>query len=60
MTEQEFGETVASPQQIGADVFTTPQEIACGFFVLGRNMNGGQGTGAKEHRQLTGIRGDRF
>ena len=42
-------------QQIGANVFATPQEIAGGFFLLGRNVNRGQRAGAIEDRELAGI-----
>ena len=42
-------------QQIGADVFATAQEIARGFFLLGRNVNRGEGAGAIEDGELAGI-----
>ena len=41
------------PQQIGANVFPTPQQIPGGFFLLGRNVNRRQGAGAIENRQLS-------
>jgi hypothetical protein len=42
-------------QQIGPDVFTTPQQVAHGFFLLGRGMNAREATGATEDCQLRGI-----
>ena len=51
---------MAGAQQIGANVFATAQQIARGFFLLRRNVNGRQGAGAIEHRQLAGVAPIRF
>ena len=45
----------AGAQQVRANVFAAAQEIARRFFLLGRNVNGGQRTGAMEHRELAGV-----
>jgi hypothetical protein len=42
-------------QKIGANVFATPQQIACGFFLLGWDVNDRQCLGAIENGQLRGI-----
>jgi hypothetical protein len=42
-------------QEIGADIFPTPEKIALGFFLVGWNVNGGQGAAAIEDRELAGI-----
>ena len=42
-------------QQIGADVFAAPQQIAGRFFLLGRNVNRRQRPGPIQHRELRGI-----
>jgi hypothetical protein len=55
VAEQEFRESMAGAQQIGANVFATPQKIAGGFFLLGGNVNRGQRAGAEEDRQVSGI-----
>jgi hypothetical protein len=55
VTQQEFGQAVARAQQIGADVFATPQQIARGFFLLGGNVNRRQGAGTVENRELPRI-----
>ena len=47
-------------QQIGTNVFATAEQIASGFFLLGRNVNGRQGAGAIQNRQLAGIAPIRF
>ena len=60
VTEQEFREPMSRAQEIGPDVFATPKEIARGFFLVARNVNGGQGAGAIQDRQLTGIAPVRF
>ena len=44
-----------SAQEIRADVFTAPEEIARGFFLVSWNMNRRQGASAIQHRELTGI-----
>jgi hypothetical protein len=58
--EQEFREPMPRPQQIRPNVFPTPQEIARGFFLFGGNVNGRQGAGAIQDRELTGIPPVRF
>ena len=55
VAEQEFGEAVPGTQEIGADVLTTPQQIARGFFLLGRDVNRGEGASTKEDRELARI-----
>ena len=55
MAEEELRQAVACPQEIGTNVLPTAQEIARGFFLLGRNMDGRQGAGAIEHSELTGV-----
>src|SRR5215216_2700242 len=55
VTEQEFREPVAAAQEIGPNVFTTAEEIAGGFFLLGRNVNGGERAGPIEHGKVTGV-----
>ena len=60
VAEQEFGEPMTRAEQIGADVFATPQQIARGFFLLGRNVDGGQRPRAVEHRELAGVAAIRF
>ena len=46
---------MAAAQEVGADIFTTAQQIAGGFFLLGGNVNGRECAGAIEHRELAGI-----
>jgi hypothetical protein len=55
MAQQEVRESVARPPQVGADVFSTPKQIACGLFLLGGNVNRSQRAGAIQHRELTGV-----
>ena len=55
MAEEKFGEAVARPEQIDADVLAAAEEIAGRFFLLGRNVDGRQGAGAIEDRELRGI-----
>ena len=55
MAKEEFREAMPRAEQVGADVFATPQQVACRFFLLGRNVDGGQRAGAIEHRELAGI-----
>ena len=42
-------------QQIRVDGFTTAQQVARGFFLLRRNVNGGQRSGPIEDRELARI-----
>ena len=51
---------MAGAQQIGADVFATAQQIAGGFLLLGRNVDGRQRPGAVQHRELAGVAAVRF
>ena len=53
--EQEFGEPMPSAEKIGADVFAAPEQIASGFFLLRRNVDGRQGPGSIQHGELAGI-----
>ena len=46
---------MSGAQQIGANVFAAAQQIAGGFFLLGRNVNGGQRAGAIQDRELAGV-----
>jgi hypothetical protein len=39
VAEQKFREAVSRAEQIRADVFTTAQEIARGFFLVGRDVD---------------------
>ena len=55
VAEEECREPMPGTQQIGADIFAAPQQIAGGFFLLGRNVNGGERAGATEHGELTRI-----
>jgi hypothetical protein len=45
----------AGAQEIGADVFATAQQIARGFFLLGRNVDRGQGARPIEQGELASI-----
>jgi hypothetical protein len=40
---------------MGTDLFATPQRVADCFFLLYRNVNGRQRTGATEDRELADI-----
>ena len=42
-------------RDIGANVLATAQEIPRGFFLIGRDVNRGEGPGAIEHGELRGI-----
>ena len=53
--EEEFREAVSGAQQIDGDVFATTEQIARGFFLLGRNVDGGERTRAVEDGELGGI-----
>ncbi len=55
VTEEEFREPVPGAEEIGPNVFATAEEIAGGFFLLGRNVNRRQGAGAIEHGEVAGI-----
>lgn len=55
VAQEKFGEAVAGAEEIGADVFATPQQIARGFFLVGRNVNGGQRAGPIEDGQLARV-----
>ena len=55
VAEQEFREAVPRAEEIGADVFATPQQIAGGFFLLGGNVNGRERAGAIQDGELAGI-----
>src|SRR5262245_38369577 len=55
MAEEEFREPVTAAEQVGANVFATPQQIAGGFFLLRRNVNGGERAGAIQHGKLACI-----
>ena len=43
------------PEQVGADVFAAAQQIARRFFLLGRDVDGGERAGAIEERELRRI-----
>jgi hypothetical protein len=55
LPQQEFRQPMAPPQQVRPNVFATAQEIADGFFLLGRYMHGGQCPGPGHQRRLRGI-----
>ena len=38
--EEKLREAVARPQEIGPDILAAPQQVAGGFFLLGRNVDG--------------------
>jgi len=46
---------VARPEQVDANVFAAAQQIAGGFFLLGRNVNRRERSGAIEDGELPGI-----
>jgi hypothetical protein len=60
MAQQEFRESVSGSEEIGANVLATPQQIARGLFLLGRNVNRRQRAGSKQDRQLSCIATIRF
>jgi hypothetical protein len=39
VSQEEVGQAMASPEEVGADVFATAHEIAHRFFLLRRNVN---------------------
>lgn len=45
----EFRAPVAGGQQVRGDVFATAQQVAGGFLLLRRNVDGGQRTGPEQH-----------
>jgi len=55
VAEEEFRETMPRAEEIGADVFATPQQVAGGLFLLGGDVNGGERVGAIEDGELAGI-----
>jgi len=55
VAEQKLRQAVASAEQIGADVFATAKEVARGFFLLGGNVDRGEGAGAEEDGQVPGV-----
>jgi hypothetical protein len=55
MAQEEFRESMPRTQEVGADVLATPQQIARGFFLFGRDVNRREGAGAIEHGELPGI-----
>ena len=58
--QQEFREPVAGAQQIGPNVFATPQQIADGLLRLGRDVDGHQRPGPVQHRELARVTPIRF
>jgi hypothetical protein len=46
---------MAGAQEIGADIFATPEQIAGRFFLLGGNVNGGERVGPIEDGELGRI-----
>jgi hypothetical protein len=55
VTQQELREAVSCAEQVRADVFAAAQQIADGFFLLRRDMNSRERTGAIEDGQLRGV-----
>jgi hypothetical protein len=60
VTEQEFGQAMTRPQEIGADVLATAEKITGRLFLLGRDVNRRQRPSTVEHSQLTRITAVRF
>jgi len=60
MAEEEVREAMAGAQQIGADVFATAEEIAHGLFLIGGDVNRGEGAGTIQHGELAGVASIRF
>jgi hypothetical protein len=60
MAQEKFREAVPGAEEIGANVFATAQQIAGGFFLLGRDVNRGERAGAIQDRELAGIAAIRF
>ena len=55
VAEQEVRQAMPSAQEIGANIFTTAQEVARRLFLVAGNVNGGERPRPMEHRELTGI-----
>jgi hypothetical protein len=55
VTEEEFGEPVTSAEEIDANIFSAPKQVARGFFLLGGNVNRGERAGAKQNGQVVRI-----
>jgi hypothetical protein len=55
VAEEKFREAMASPQEIGANVLATAEEIARGFFLLAGNVNGRERAGTIEDGELPGV-----
>ena len=55
VAQQEFGQPVTRAQEVRANVFATAEQIAGRLFLLGGNVNRGEGLGAVQHRELRGI-----
>ena len=55
VAEQDVGQTMPGAQEIGANVFAAAQEIARRLLLLGGNVDGGEGAGAIQDRELAGI-----
>ena len=55
VAQEKLREPMARAEEIGADIFATPEQIARGFFLLGRNMNRRQRAGPIQHGELAGI-----
>ncbi|HET9192720.1 MAG TPA: hypothetical protein VFO21_07560 [Vicinamibacterales bacterium] len=60
MPQQEFAQSMPRAQQVRPDIFATPQQVADGFLLLRRHVNGGQRAGAVQHGKLAGISPIRF
>ena len=56
VAEQEFREAVSRAQQIGSNVLATAEEITGGFFLVGRDVNRGEGAGSEKDGELAGSR----
>ncbi len=52
MPQEELRQAMPGPEEIGTDVLPTAQRIPGRLVLLGRNMDGGQGAGPIQHRQL--------
>src|SRR6185503_13730288 len=55
VAEQELRETVAGAKEVSPNIFATAQQIAGGFFLLGRNVNDREGAGPIEHGEVARI-----
>jgi hypothetical protein len=60
VAQQKLAQAMPSAQEIDANVFPTPEQVADGFFIDGRDMDGGQRARAIEHGQLSGVATVRF